>query len=51
MGLFDFLKKKKNTAQENAVSNVKEEVRKEDVINSDESGNTDTELLKQLKKL
>lgn len=48
MGLFDFLKKKKNTAQENAVSNVKEEVRKETVINSDESGNTDTETIETI---
>lgn len=48
MGLFDFLKKKKNTAQENAVSNVKEEVRKEAVINSDESGNTDTETIETI---
>lgn len=51
MGLFDFLKKKKNTAQENAVSNVKEEVRKEAVINSDESGNTDTETIETIEKV
>lgn len=51
MGLFDFLKKKKNTAQENAVSNVKEEVRKENVINSDESGNTDTETIETIEKV
>ena len=51
MGLFDFLKKKKNTAQENAVSNVKEEGRKEAVINSDESGNTDTETIETIEKV
>ena len=51
MGLFDFLKKKKNTAQENDVSNVKEEVRKEAVINSDESGNTDTETIETIEKV
>lgn len=51
MGLFDFLKKKKNTAQENAVSNVKEEGRKEVVINSDESGNTDNETIEIIEKI
>ena len=51
MGLFDFLKKKKNTAQENNVNNAKEEVSKEVVINSDESGNTDNETIEIIEKI